>query len=77
MTALKYLHSRGIVHKDIKIDNIIVDRSKKVKLIDFGFSNNTIDTSICGTPGYMAPEILRKEAYTTKADIFSVGVIMY
>ncbi|KAM3138695.1 hypothetical protein pb186bvf_009259 [Paramecium bursaria] len=77
LTALKYLHSRGIVHKDIKTDNIIVDRSQKVKLIDFGFSNNLSDSSICGTPGYMAPEILRKEKYTTKADLFSVGVIMY
>lgn len=70
--ALKYLHAKNIAHRDIKLENIIVNEDMKSKLIDFGFSTCIekhtkvsfcfIQIKIfCGTPSYMAPEIVQKQ----------------
>lgn len=79
--GLVYLHKSGIVHRDIKGANILVDPSGKVKLADFGcskkFSNATVGTanykSIVGTPWWMAPEVFRSTGYGRAADIWSLG----
>ena len=77
-----YLHERDIVHRDIKAENILLNRYQELKLIDFGFSlltvpPATIDT-FCGTPTYMAPEIVSKKDHVPiYTDIWSMGVLLY
>lgn len=65
--ALGYCHSKNILHRDIKLDNILLDASGTVKICDFGVSKivkrGEIMTEQCGTPAYIAPEILRDKGY--------------
>ena len=78
--GLKCLHSLGIIHRDIKLENI-VHTSNGFRLIDFGLSTiissseSTLDSY--GTITYMSPEIIKKEKYNNKADIWSFGVVVY
>lgn len=80
--SLKYIHSQGIVHRDLKLDNILIDDRNNLKLIDFGFSI-CVDKDqklkiFCGTPSFMAPEIVQKKDYNGFAtDIWSLGVILF
>ena len=86
--AFKILYSHNIIHRDIKLENILVNYNKNskkdfiVKLGDFGLSreiilNNKIDDSFCGSPETMAPEILNEKPYNNKVDLWSIGMIMY
>ena len=78
--AINYCHSKGITHRDIKLENIILDIHKNPKFIDFGFSVCSDDKLkvFCGTPTYMAPEIVsKKEYYGKPSDIWSLGVCLY
>ncbi|KAI9747074.1 MAG: hypothetical protein M1815_004667 [Lichina confinis] len=83
--GVKYLHERNIVHRDIKPENIlIVDRSLNVKLADFGLAKiigeQSFTTTLCGTPSYVAPEILENSSermYTRAVDVWSLGVVLY
>jgi eukaryotic-like serine/threonine-protein kinase len=82
LQALAYLHRRGIVHHDLKPDNIVVveqDGKPYVKLLDFGLAHDQSDNSspLTGTLAYMSPELLRGDPYSTASDIFAVGVIAY
>ena len=77
-----YLHSLNVVHRDIKLDNILIEEdTKMVKMIDFGFSvivNQNRLKIFCGTPSYMAPEIVSKIEYSgPPADIWALGVLLY
>lgn len=70
-----------MVHRDIKVENILIGQDLKVKLIDFGFSvivppdyNLNI---FCGTPSYMAPEIVNKEDYTWYVDVWALGILLF
>jgi len=80
--GLQYLYNQNIVHRDIKPQNIVVSNDRILKIIDFGLSKNIniedemMDT-ICGSPLYMAPEIIKTKNYTIKSDIWSFGVIIY
>ena len=74
LSAVDYCHTQKIAHRDIKLDNILLDQKNNVKIIDFGFSTmNSLDEKsriFCGTPSYMAPEIVgRKDYYGMQADI--------
>lgn len=79
--GLKYLYNNNIVHRDLKPQNILITDDIKVKISDFGFAkiykDNTMNQTICGSPLYMAPEILTYKKYTELADLWSVGVILY
>ncbi|CAG9315115.1 unnamed protein product [Blepharisma stoltei] len=82
LSAIDYCHALFIAHRDIKLENIMIDKSNNVKLIDFGFSTYTSsdkkNTVFCGTPSYMAPEIVaRREYYGRSADIWALGVLLY
>lgn len=65
--GMQYLHSKNIFHRDIKLENIIVQKNQVVKIIDFGFSilvdPNKMLNFFCGTPSYMPPEIVQKKDY--------------
>ena len=78
---LEYLNQKEIVHRDIKLENIMIvnEETLDIKLIDFGLAYYFGESQLkkCGSPGYMAPEILRGESYDYKIDIFSTGVVMY
>uniref|UniRef100_A0A8C8LZS1 Serine/threonine-protein kinase DCLK2 n=1 Tax=Oncorhynchus tshawytscha TaxID=74940 RepID=A0A8C8LZS1_ONCTS len=82
-SAIKYLHSLNIVHRDIKPENLLVyehqDGSKSLKLGDFGLASlvDGLLYLVCGTPTYVAPEIIAETGYGLKVDIWAAGVITY
>lgn len=81
LSAFKHIHSQGIVHRDIKPENIMVTKDDELKVIDFGLSKQAGDgkkmKTIAGTPYYMAPEVLERQLYNSKVDMWSLGVILY
>ncbi len=80
-SGLKYLHENKIIHRDLKLKNILVTDSNDIVISDFGFArdgdSNTMFDTLCGSPMYMAPEIMNHKCYDNKSDLWSVGVIMY
>eukprot|EP00826_Nyctotherus_ovalis_P001168 TRINITY_DN10153_c0_g2_i6.p1 TRINITY_DN10153_c0_g2~~TRINITY_DN10153_c0_g2_i6.p1 ORF type:complete len:502 (+),score=131.79 TRINITY_DN10153_c0_g2_i6:28-1506(+) len=82
LNGIYYCHSKGILHRDIKLDNILLDAEGEVKICDFGVSKamkaGEVMTERCGTPAYIAPEILKREGYSGFAsDVWSAGVVLY
>ena len=81
MSAIEYIHSQDIAHRDIKLENILIDqRTGTVKLIDFGFSCFSKERLkiFCGTPSYMSPEIVsKKEYFGGPADVWACGVLLF
>lgn len=80
-TALSACHAHGIIHRDIKPDNILVSHDGEYKLGDFGVAQNVSKTlgttSIKGTYSYMAPEVYKGQRYDNRADIYSLGLVLY
>ena len=87
LNAIKYCHDRSIVHRDLKCENLLLVNKKddnehlgSIKVADFGFATKVHGLEKlpqCGTPGYVAPEILRHDAYGVACDMWSIGVIAY
>ncbi|TPX35683.1 hypothetical protein SmJEL517_g01902 [Synchytrium microbalum] len=84
LLATDYLHSLGIAHRDLKPENLLLsDKSKNAKIMisDFGlskiFNDDELMRTACGTPGYVAPEVLKRQGYSKEIDLWSLGVITY
>lgn len=83
LAALAYAHSREVIHRDIKPDNIFVTKDDHVKLVDFGLARVQASTTITktgtvmGSPGYIAPEIVEGRQADARTDVFSFGVVLY
>lgn len=77
--ALEYLHQNSIIYRDLKPENMLVDRAGYLKIIDFGLAKKSYGKTytICGTPHYIAPEVLQNKGYGQEADWFSFGVVLY
>lgn len=78
--AVHYLHSyANVSHRDIKSENILIDPFGNAKLIDFGLAKNETDlmSTSCGSPLYLAPEVVQRKKYSSKIDIWSLGVVLY
>lgn len=88
LLTVDFMCLRGVIHRDLKPENLLLNTRKDydVRIADFGYvtmldpssqTETSIDKSVCGTAGYIAPEAFEGRGYTTKSDVFSVGSIMY
>ncbi|OHT00583.1 CAMK family protein kinase [Tritrichomonas foetus] len=83
ISALEYLHKeQKVAHRDLKCENILLDKYNNIRLIDFGLSNVFTDIqpelkTACGSPAYAAPEMIKGNAYTIAADIWSSGILLF
>lgn len=79
LLAVEYLHHLQIIHRDIKPENIMISHNGYVKLVDFGFAKFVIHRTytFCGTPEYLAPEILRHRGYGFSVDWWAFGILLY
>eukprot|EP00038_Savillea_parva_P008515 m.177467 g.177467 ORF g.177467 m.177467 type:complete len:479 (+) comp14355_c0_seq1:138-1574(+) len=80
--AMTYLHDRGIIYRDLKLENLLLDAKGNIKITDFGLCKEEIQfgdstSTFCGTPEYLAPEVLEDNDYGRAVDWWGVGVVMY
>ncbi|XP_055302048.1 serine/threonine-protein kinase SIK1 isoform X4 [Sitodiplosis mosellana] len=82
LSAVEYCHKRGIVHRDLKAENLLLDSNMRIKIADFGFSNffhpDELLATWCGSPPYAAPEVFEGKRYVgPEIDVWSLGVVLY
>lgn len=82
VSAVSYFHDLGLVHRDLKLENILIDDLNQIKLIDFGFATACKSGDklqlFCGTPCYMDPDLAKQNKYSGQAvDVWALGVILY
>lgn len=81
LLGLEYLHSKNIVYRDLKPENVLIDMDGHIKIADFGlskiFKTDERSFSFCGSPEYMCPEILRREGHNHMVDYYTLGALLY
>ena len=81
VSGMQYMYNNNIYHRDLKPQNILIDKYYNLKITDFGLAKdddeNPLFETICGSPMYMAPEIMKYKKYDKKADLWSLGIIFY
>jgi serine/threonine protein kinase len=81
INGVEAVHAQNVVHRDVKIANLMLDENMQVKLADFGLAKRLKmgrrARTLCGTPNYMSPEILSKKGHSYETDIWAIGVITY
>ena len=85
IVGLGYLHKKNIIHRDIKLENILIDNEGIIKIADFGISKEIKpgtfikERHMCGTPAYMSPEMIREKApkYDGSTDVWATGVVLF
>ncbi|XP_063003361.1 serine/threonine-protein kinase PLK2-like [Elgaria multicarinata webbii] len=82
IAGLQYIHQEGIIHRDLKLSNFFVTKTMQVKIGDLGLATREEQASrrrgvVCGTPNYLAPEVIAKKGHSFKSDVWALGCIMY
>ena len=80
--ALDYLHDRGIIYRDLKLENLLLDKNGHIKMVDFGLCKdeifgNKMTNTFCGTPSYLPPEVICNMQYGRAVDWWGLGVVIF
>ena len=81
MNGIQYLHNNNIMHRDLKLENLLLDETGYLKIVDYGMARvlrfNQTSYEMAGTPAYFAPELIKGHGHAYPADWWAVGTIMY
>lgn len=81
LCGTQYIHSKDIIHRDLKLANIFIDQHMQVRIGDFGLAialkNAQADRTVCGTIRYLSPEVLNRNGFSVQSDVWAIGVMMY